>query len=220
VNGDQSNTSVTNAGAAYVFVRNGNVWSQQAYVKASNTRADSSFGLNVSASGDTIAVGAPQESSNATSINGNQSDTTAPGAGAIYVFARSGAVWSQQAYVKPSNTRGGMGFGFRLSLAGDALAGGAVHELSGSTGINGNQNDLSKPGSGAAYFFVRTGTTWTQRAYLKASNTSQQSLFGYSVGVAKDLLAIGAINEPSAAVGIGGNEMDMSASASGAVYAF
>src|SRR5689334_4144524 len=65
---------------------------QQAYVKASNTGAGDRFGTSValSADGNTLAVGAFDESSNATGINGNQADNSAPGAGAVYVYTRSG----------------------------------------------------------------------------------------------------------------------------------
>jgi len=75
---------------------------QQAYVKASNAKASDQFGASLALSGDgnTLAVGATGESSSATGVNGNQSDTSMAGAGAVYIFARSGAVWSQQAYVR------------------------------------------------------------------------------------------------------------------------
>jgi hypothetical protein len=86
VNGNQSNNSATEAGAAYVFVRNGTTWSQQAYLKASNTGASDSFGGSVAVSGDTVVVGAPGEGSSATGVNGNQADNSVTGAGAAYVF--------------------------------------------------------------------------------------------------------------------------------------
>ena len=52
------NESAGNAGAAYVFVRSGTTWSQQAYLKASNTGAGDQFGCSVAVSGDTVVVGA------------------------------------------------------------------------------------------------------------------------------------------------------------------
>src|SRR5258705_6725056 len=79
---------------------------QQAYVKASVTGANDQFGLPValSADGSTLAVGAAFESSNATGIDGNQADNSALFAGAVYVFVRNAGAWSQQAYIKASNT--------------------------------------------------------------------------------------------------------------------
>ena len=84
---------------------------QQAYLKASNTAAGDSFGISVAISGDTVVVGAHQEDSNASGVNGDQSDNSASGAGAAYVFTRSGGLWSQQAYLKASNAEADDGFG-------------------------------------------------------------------------------------------------------------
>ncbi len=72
INGDQSDNSATNAGAVYVFTRNGaGISSQQAYIKASNTDADEWFGNSIALSGDTLAVAARFEDSNATGIDGD-----------------------------------------------------------------------------------------------------------------------------------------------------
>ncbi|MGI9304615.1 MAG: FG-GAP repeat protein, partial [Gammaproteobacteria bacterium] len=72
----------------YVFTRIGVTWNQQAYVKASNPRACDYFGRVISLSGDgnTLAVGANREASNATGVNGNQADNSAGGAGAVYLY--------------------------------------------------------------------------------------------------------------------------------------
>src|SRR5436853_615278 len=79
---------------------------QAAYVKASNPQVDAEFGhvVNLSADGNTMAVSAYFESSASKGINGNQNDTSIPQAGAVYVFTRRGTAWSQQAYIKASNT--------------------------------------------------------------------------------------------------------------------
>ena len=89
VNGDQSDNSVGAAGAAYVFTRSCAVWSQQAYLKASNTGFSDTFGESVAISGNTIVVGAPHESSIATGVNGDQSNNSRQSAGAVYVFVNS-----------------------------------------------------------------------------------------------------------------------------------
>src|SRR5678815_4920385 len=91
------------AGAVYVFVRTGTTWAQQAYVKASNPHDLSWFGTSVALSGDTLAVGSTGERSAARGINGDQRDTSAVDAGAVYVFTRAGAAWTQQAYIKASD---------------------------------------------------------------------------------------------------------------------
>ena len=88
-------------------MRSGTTWSQQAYLKASNTEVGDGFGFSVAISGDTVVVGAHEEDSNATGVNGDQADNSAADSGAAYVFTRSGATWSQQAYLKASNTGAG-----------------------------------------------------------------------------------------------------------------
>jgi trimeric autotransporter adhesin len=229
INGDQNDTSAASAGAAYVFTRADNgAWSQQAYLKASNTNAGDRFGSSVALSGDgnSLAVGGTGEASAATGINGNQNDNSAASAGAVYVFTRTAAgVWSQQAYVKASNTDAGDQFGHAVTLSvdGNTLAVGAFGEASAATGIGGNENDNSVGGSGAAYVFIRTAVgAWSQQAYVKASNTGTSDLFGVSVVLSGDgsTLAVGAFFEDSAATGIGGDQNDNSAGDAGAVYLY
>jgi hypothetical protein len=227
VNGDQSDNSALDSGAAYVFVRSGTTWTQQAYLKASNAEAWDHFGLSVSVSGDTVVVGAFGESSSATGVNGDQSDNSALNSGAAYVFVRNGTTWSQQAYLKASNTDGEVpgeytsdAFGESVAVSGGTVVVGAWGESSSATGVNGDQNDNSAPVSGAAYVFVRTGTNWTQQAYLKASNTDAWDEFGRSVAVSGDTVVVGAAGEDSSATGVNGDQSDNSTGGSGAAYVF
>lgn len=218
VNGNQANNSASNSGAVYIFTRSAGVWSQQAYLKASNTDSGDNFGWSVAIDGDTLAVGAPFERSNATGVNGNQQDNSMPGAGAVYVFTRSGGTWSQQAYLKASNTDAQDNFGISVALAGDSLAVGGYTEDSNATGVNGNQADNSSSNSGAVYVFTRTGGIWAQQAYVKPSNTG--GLFGYGVAIQGDTLTVGAPWERSNATGVNGNQANTSAVEAGAVYVF
>ena len=95
-----------------VFVRDSSSaqWTQQAYIKASNTDENDFFGLSVdlSSDGNTLVVGAPEEDSNSTGVNGAEGNVDVEknfDAGAVYVFTRSSTgTWSQQAYIKASNT--------------------------------------------------------------------------------------------------------------------
>jgi len=212
------------SGAAYVFARNGTNWAPQAYLKASNAESNDFFGIDVSVSGDIIAVGANSEDSNASGVNGNQNDNSAPYAGAVYIFLRNGDNWTQQAYLKGSNPEYNDQFGGSVSLSGDTLVVGAALESSSATGINGNQNNNNAPISGAAYVFVREGNIWRQQAYLKASNTGGGSpfgdLFGARVSVSGHTAVIGAYFEDSNATGVNGNQANNSAINSGAAYVF
>ncbi len=220
VNGDQSNNGALNSGAAYVFVRNGTTWSQQAYLKASNTGSTDKFGYSVSISADTVIVGADGEASNATGVNGNQSNNSVNAAGAGYVFVRSGTTWAQQAYLKASNTDAFDLFGGAVSISGDTVAVGAIWEDSNASGVNGNESDDSADDSGAAYVFVRNGTTWTQQAYFKASNVEALDIFGISVAISNETVVVGARDEDSSATGVNGDQGDDGASDSGAAYVF
>ena len=226
IGGDQTNNSASKSGAVYVFSRSGSTWSQQAYVKASNTGAFDSFGASValSADGNTLAVGAPYEASNATGIGGNQASNSSPASGAVYVFSRSGSTWLQQAYVKASNTEEGDSFGNSVALSadGNTLAVGADREDSNAIGVNGNQANNSLTDAGAVYVFSRSGTSWSQQAYVKASNTGLLDWFGRSVALSADgnTLAVGARHEDSNANGIGGDQTNNSASNAGAVYVY
>jgi hypothetical protein len=238
VNGDPFDNSITQAGAAYVFVREGTNWTQQAYLKASNTPAENNpptseerFGISVGVSGDTIVVGAWEEDGRATGVNGDQFNKGATSAGAAYVFTREGANWTQQAYLKASNTGAGDQFGSSVAISGDTIVVGARQEDSNATGVNGTQADNAATDSGAAYVFVREGTNWTQQAYLKASNTGPGDRFGASVAISEHTLVVGAggfdyINgvggagEDSSATGVDGDQSSNGARDAGAAYVF
>lgn len=226
VGGDATNNASSNSGAVYVFARSGTTWSQQAYVKASNTDAADGFGSAVALNGDgtTLAVGSVSESSNATGVGGNQADNSSASAGAVYVLIRTGVAWSQQSYIKASNTGAADRFGGSVALStdGNTLAVAAQAEASSATGVNGNQASNASSSAGAAYVFVRSGTVWTQEAYIKASNTAASDFFGSALDVSGDgnTLAVAAYGEDSNATGVGGDQSNNAASLSGAVYVF
>ncbi|MEN9577113.1 MAG: hypothetical protein RJA70_122 [Pseudomonadota bacterium] len=221
IGGDQTNNSTESSGAVYVFKRSGSTWTQQAYIKASNAGQQDYFGGSVALSGNTLAVGAYGEDSNATGIAGNQSNNIAPSSGAVYVFVRSGSsAWSQQAYIKASNAEASDLFGGSVAVDGDTLAVGANRESSNATVVGGDQTNNSASGSGAVYLFKRSGSTWSQQAYIKASNAEAEDQFGIAVALDGDTLAVGAEGEDSNATGVDGNQANNSASGRGAAYVF
>ncbi len=133
--------------------------------------------------------------------------------------------WSQQAYLKASNTGAWDLFGDSLSLSGDgnSLAVAASWEDSKAGGVGGDQSNDDAGNSGAVYVFVRdTEKTWSQQAYLKASNTGAWDLFGDSLSLSGDgkTLAVGASGEDSKARGVGGDQSNDDARDSGAVYIY
>jgi hypothetical protein len=215
------NEGAANSGAAYVFTRSGTLWSQQAYIKASNTGASDAFGRSVALSGDgnTLAVGAPEEDSGTTGINSTPNEAGTD-SGAVYVFVRSAGAWSQQAYIKSSSTGAGdlMGDVVSLSTDGNTLAVSAFGEDGSALGINGAPNEAAME-SGAAYVFTRSAT-WSQQAYVKAKNSEAFDAFG-AVALSGDgnTLAVGASCEASSSTGI--NSMpDENTLCAGAVYLY
>ncbi len=209
-------------GAAYVFARSNQLWTQQAYLKPSTTYLATRFGyaVDISTDGNLIAVGAPGDSSGFTGVNGDSTQSTAYlNTGAAYLFRRNADSWSQEAMIKPSTlyagikevafdsaTRkgslvlsGGSEFGASLSLSpdGSVLAVGAQREASNATGINGDQGDTSLPSAGAVFVFKLDNSVWSQRSYVKPGNPDRNDRFGVSLDLANDgqALAVGAHRE-------------------------
>jgi len=207
----------------------------QAYVKASNPgggaphgpRPDpfnngDEFGHSVALSDDTLVVGAPNEESCATSINGDQANNDCRDAGAVYVFTRSDNTWRQQAYMKASNTHLGDWFGWQVALNGDTLAVTALEEDGCARGVNGVPTSNDCFFAGAVYVFTRTNGEWSQQAYLKAANTDAHNGhgFGYSLALEGDTLAVGDYADASCATGINGDPNSDCLEPTGAAYVF
>jgi hypothetical protein len=162
INGDESLNDLIEAGAAYVFARpdTASAWTQQAYVKASNPGDGDEFGraISLSADGDTLAVGARFEDGDAVGINGVDNDSALK-SGAMYIYTRSGGVWSTQTtYVKASNTDAGDEFGWSVSLTKNAaglqtLAVGARFEDSNAQDTGGDQTNNDTSEAGAVYLY-------------------------------------------------------------------
>ena len=234
IDGTEDDDSVYGAGAVYVFAQDAGGWSQEAYIKASNAGLTDYFGYVVvlSADGDTLAVSAYFEASGASGVDGDQDDDSLPQAGAVYVFVRGGDGWSQQTYLKASNTQaggfeneleGGDQFGFALALSadGNTLAVSAIDEDGGAPGIDGNQTDNSLRSAGAVYLYRRADDTWTQQAYIKASNPGANDYFGYAVALTAngDTLAVGAYDEDGSPAA-SNDRQDDDVFGTGAVYLF
>ncbi|MGE3609640.1 MAG: fibronectin type III domain-containing protein [Bacteriovoracaceae bacterium] len=223
-----SDNSASDSGAVYVYRRNGTSWIQEAYIKSSNSEANDQFGINVSISGDTIAVGAYLEDSNQTSItNGatSSSNNSASASGAVYVYRRNGYTWTQEAYIKSSNAEANDQFGQFVSLDGNTLVALSQREDSNLTTVtNGTTSsaDNSSGDSGAAYVYKRNGTTWSQEAYIKASNNGSD-YYGSAVSISGDTIAVGVYQEDSNQTTITNgatSTTDNSNSNSGAVYVY
>jgi hypothetical protein len=154
-------------GSAYVFVRSGTTWSQQQKLTASDAATGDYFGTSVAVSGNTAVVGSRDDDIGS---NANQ--------GSAYVFMRSSTTWSQQQKLTASNGAYHDLFGTSVAINGDTVVVGAWDEA-----------NLHQ---GSAYIFARSGTTWSQRQELAASDGSAGDLFGYSVAISGNRVVVGA----------------------------
>lgn len=205
------------SGAAYVFMRDGITWTQQAYLKAGNSGAGDKFGQAVAIAADTIVVGAAGEDSSIAGVD-NVPNELAAGSGAAYVFTRAGVDWTQQAYLKAGNPGADDAFGDAVAVSGDTVVVGAPSEASGVPGVNGTPNE-SAPFSGAAYVFTRSGITWVQEAFLKAGNPGESDGFGDAVAVSGHTVVVGAPGESGSATVVNGTPNE-NAIFAGASYVF
>jgi len=175
VSGDTAVMGAYGGAKAYVFVRSGGVWTEQATLTASDGAADDRFAWSVAISGDTAVIGA-------------MFDDHAGGtnAGSAYVFVNSNGVWTQQAKLTASDAAANDWFGVSVSVSGDTAV------------IGASADDLGvRPNAGSAYVFVKPGGGWanmTQTAKLTASNSAADDYFGGSVSLSGDTAMIGGSN--------------------------
>lgn len=219
VNGEESDNSAWNAGAAYVYNRDGDTWSLEAYLKPSNAAKDQRFGKAVAAAteAEVLVVGAPFESGDGS----DPEDTSMPRAGAVYVFERNiNGRWTETGYLKAKFPDRSHHFGDSVAVSADGstIIIGAPLNRSASDTVNFNEADDSLVAAGAAYVFVKQAGAWTQTAFLKPENPGERDLFGTSVDVNFDgsRVVVGAQNERSG----NGDPVDNSCINCGAAYVF
>jgi hypothetical protein len=110
-------------------------------------------------------------------------DDAGSDSGSAYVFVRSGGVWTEQTKLTASDAAASDYFGRSVSVSGDTVVVGAYG--------NDDVADLA----GSAYVFVRAGGVWTEQTKLTASDAAAIDLFGQSVSVNGDIVAIGAYRD-------------------------
>ena len=162
------------SGSAYVFARQGLEWIEHAKLVADDGALFDAFGLAVTISGDYVAVGALAD------------DDDGGGSGAVYVFARNGETWVQQAKLTALDASAGDAFGVSVAMDGDLLVVGA-HRV-----------DDAGEDSGAAYVFRRVGSTWSQEAKLTPDDADESDFFGEAVAISGDTVIVGAARDDAA----------------------
>jgi len=160
-------------GAAYIFTRSGNTWSEQQKLTALDGAADDRFGTSVAISGDTVVIGAPFDND----MGGDS--------GSAYVFVRSGTTWTEQQKLTPADGADDDRFGIAVSLIGNTVVVGTPHDDD-ACPTDPNCN------SGSTYVFTRSGTTWTEQDKLIASDAAAGDKFGTALSFSGDRVVIGA----------------------------
>ncbi len=170
------------AGAAYVFVRSGGVWSLQQELQASDLASSSSYGAAVAISGDTLVVGEPEHHPSGQFFTG-----------AAYVLTRSGTTWTEQQILVAADGAANDQLGFAVAVDGTTALIGAPAKT-----VGGNA------GAGAAYVFVQSGATWTQQQEITAADGAAFDELGQTVALDGDTALIGALNASPGGVTSGG----------------
>lgn len=159
----------TDAGAVYVFVRNGAAWTQQAKIIAGDGRNGDNFGARVALRGDTLVIGAP-----GADVFGRSN------AGAAYVYQRAGSTWYPSAKLVASDAAAEDQLGFAVAVDGDSVVAGAR-----------SADVAMRKDAGAAYVFSRRGPMWFQTAKLTASDAAANDSFGVGVAMSGDYVLVG-----------------------------
>ena len=161
------------AGAAYVFVRSGDRWTEKAKLVAADAAKADRFGSSVSMSGKTIVVGVP--------FHDTERGTDA---GAAYVFALDGAAWKFQAKLTPNKSKKNLKFGFGVATTGRIVIVGAPG------------HDDPARGSGAAYSFVRTEGVWAEKATVVPEDGAKDLHFGSAISMSENAVAVASHSGP------------------------
>jgi hypothetical protein len=158
------------SGSAYIFKRDGTVWTEQSKLLPSDGEDNDCFGVSVSIDGDYAIIGSGSDD------NGYRS-------GSAYIFKCDGTVWTEQSKLLPSDGESGELFGMYVSIDGDyALIGAWADD------DNGDR-------SGSAYIFKRDGNIWSQQVKLLPSDGKFCGYFGFSVSIDGDYAIIGAYGD-------------------------
>lgn len=171
------NSTNPDAGAAYVFKRSGNTWSNQQKITASSKAAFDHFGFSVSISGNSAIVGAYYAPFNGVSQ-----------AGTAYIYSLSGNSWIEQQKIGASSSTQRKFFGWSVSISGDNAIVGAYNDF-----LDAQGKDF-KGYAGAAFIFERNGNEWKEQKIV-ASDRFYDDYFGYSVAINGDYSIVGAIQE-------------------------
>ncbi|MEO5914979.1 MAG: FG-GAP repeat protein [Luteolibacter sp.] len=162
------------SGSAYVFVRDGDTWTQQQKLIAGDSAAGDQFASSVAISGDTLVVGAWG------------TDDAGGNSGSAYVFVHEGNSWIQKQKLTASDGSADDFFGESVAISDNTIVVGAVYD------------SAVAAQSGSAYVFVRNGASWTQQQKLTAFDGAEGDWFGYSVAIDGETIVVGVYSDDDA----------------------
>lgn len=163
------------SGSAYIFTKSAGAWVQQQKLVPADAADGDAFGYSVAVSGDTAVIGACYD------------DTAGSDAGAVYVFTRSGATWTEQAELHADDAMASDRFGSDVAIVGDTIA------------VSAPADDDMGDQSGSVYFFQGSGATWDQVDKVTATDGSAWTFFGESIDLDADLDLIAGTDDGEAA---------------------
>ncbi|MEO9599723.1 FG-GAP repeat protein [Parasphingorhabdus sp.] len=167
-----------NSGAAYVFVRSGEIWEQRAKLTATDGATGDAFGQSIALHRDTMVIGAPHD------------DDNGDGSGSVYIFKRIAGIWTERAKLTAADGEAGDLFGISVALYQDTIL------------IGADLNDERATNAGAAYVFVRSGNGWIQQAKLMAEDGAETDIFGVRVALYEDTALISARRDDDEIMGV------------------
>ena len=184
VGADRDDDINTNSGAAYIYEKPLNGWTntaqENAKLKAHDAGENDHFGKSIAISGDTVIVGASWDD------NTNNND------GSAYIYEKPQSGWTgilqENAKLQASDANRGAYFGTSVAISSDTVVVGAI-----------NDDNSPYTVSGAAYIYEKPQGGWTnssqENAKLKASNTNADDYFSNSVAVSGDTVIVGAYGD-------------------------
>ncbi|MBE1298542.1 MAG: hypothetical protein GJ680_01350 [Alteromonadaceae bacterium] len=175
IGADLNDEKANNAGAAYVYVKQGNQWQLQAKLMADDAGDTDIFGVRVAIDGDTALISARRD----------DDEVVGKDSGSAYVFKRKGKTWHQEAKLVGPTQQADDRFGRSVALVGDTALIGAMHK------------DYIGENAGAAYIFKRTGSTWSHTQTLVASDGKAGDQLGWSAALSADYAILGAVKHAS-----------------------
>jgi hypothetical protein len=159
VGGNPLSNALSESGAAYVYVRDGDGWELEAYVKSHSPDSGDRFGasLSLSPDGTTLVVGATYEDSAATGVDGGAEDDTLSNAGAAYVYDRTGSTWAYRSYLKSlaGDVDDELGSGIACSDRGRTIVVGVRREDGSGSGWDADPTDDRTSNAGAIFVYQR-----------------------------------------------------------------